>query len=90
MSALKMTSIELIAAGILGLVYGSFSYTQENHDAKIGPMELSVKANQTGSMLVHAGVGANVIRSALPGLRWQERPSSALASTVEPCQAIAS
>ena len=53
-------------------------------------MELSIKDKQTVNVLVYAGVGAIVMRGALLGLRWQERLSSALAPTVEPCQAIAS
>ncbi len=46
MSALKMAAIVLIAAGVLGLAYGSFSFTRETHEAKIGPLELSVKDKQ--------------------------------------------
>jgi hypothetical protein len=90
MNALKMTGIALIGAGILGQVYGSFSYTKETHEAKLGLIELSVKDKQTVNVPVWAGVGAIVIGGALPGLRWQERLSSALAPTGEPCQAIAS
>ena len=29
------------------IAYGSFSFTQETHEAKIGPLELSVKDKQT-------------------------------------------
>jgi multidrug transporter EmrE-like cation transporter len=65
MNALKMAGIALIAAGILGLVYGSFSYTKETHEAKIGPIELSVKDKQTVNVPVWAGVGAIVIGGAL-------------------------
>jgi len=65
MSALKIAGIALIAAGILGLVYGSFSYTKETHEAKIGPIELSVKDKQTVNVPVWAGVGAIVIGGAL-------------------------
>ena len=43
MNALKMAAVVLIVAGVLGLVYGSFSYTKETHEAKLGPIELSVK-----------------------------------------------
>jgi len=31
MNAVKIAAILLIVAGILGLVYGSFSYTKETH-----------------------------------------------------------
>jgi len=48
----------LIAAGVLGLAYGSFSSTKETHEAKIWPIELSVKDKQTVNVAVWAGVGA--------------------------------
>jgi hypothetical protein len=60
-----MAAIVLIAAGVLGLVYGSFSYTKETHDAKLGPIELSVKEKETVNIPVWAGVGAIVIGGAL-------------------------
>jgi len=65
MNALKMAGVALIAAGILALVYGSFSFTKETHEAKIGPIELSVKEKQTVNLPVWAGVGAIVIGGAL-------------------------
>jgi len=60
MSAVKIVAIVLIVAGILGLVYGSFSYTKETHDVKLGPLELSVKEKQTVNVPVWAGVGGIV------------------------------
>ncbi len=60
MSALKILAILLITAGILGLVYGSFSYTRETQEAKIGPLELTVKDTQTVNVPVWAGVAAIV------------------------------
>ena len=47
MNALKMAAVVLIAAGVLGLAYGSFSYTKDTHEAKLGPIELSVKDKET-------------------------------------------
>jgi hypothetical protein len=64
MSAIRMAAIVIIVAGILGLVYGGFSYTKETHDAKLGPIEMSVKDKQTVNVPVWAGVGAIVIGSA--------------------------
>ena len=55
----------LIAAGVLGLAYGKFSYTKETHEAKIGPLELSVKDKETVNVPVWAGVGAIVIGGVL-------------------------
>lgn len=65
MSAVKMVGIVLIVAGVLGLMYGSFSYTKETHEAKLGPIELSVKEKQTVNIPVWAGVGGIVIGAVL-------------------------
>ena len=65
MSAVKMAAVVLIVAGVLGLVYGSISYTKDTHDAKLGPIELSVKDKATVNIPVWAGVGAVVIGCAL-------------------------
>ena len=65
MNAIKMAAVVLIAAGVLGLVYGSFSYTKETHEAKLGPIELSVKDKERVNIPVWAGVGAIVIGGAL-------------------------
>jgi hypothetical protein len=50
----------LILAGVLGLAYGSFSYTKDTQQAKLGPIELSVKNKETVNIPVWAGVGAIV------------------------------
>ena len=65
MSATKILAIVLIVAGIAGLVYGKFSYTKETHQAKVGPLELSVKDKETVNVPVWAGVGAIVVGGAL-------------------------
>ena len=65
MNAVKIAAILLIVAGVLGLVYGSFSYTKETHEAKLGPIELSVKDKQTVNVPVWAGVGAIAIGGVL-------------------------
>ena len=65
MNTAKIAGVVLIVAGILGLVYGSFSYTKETHQAKVGPLELSVKENETVNVPIWAGVGAIVIGGAL-------------------------
>jgi hypothetical protein len=65
MSSTKIIAIVLIVAGVLGLAYGQFSYTKETHDAKVGPIELSVKDKETVNVPVWAGVGAIVIGAGL-------------------------
>ena len=60
MNAVKMLAIVLIVAGVLGLAYGSFTYTKDTHQAKIGPIELSIKDKETVNIPVWAGVVAIV------------------------------
>jgi heme/copper-type cytochrome/quinol oxidase subunit 2 len=59
-SALKIVAIVLIVAGIAGLVYGKFTYTKATHEAKLGPIDLSVKEKQTVNIPLWAGVAAIV------------------------------
>jgi uncharacterized membrane protein YidH (DUF202 family) len=65
MNAIKIIGVVLIVAGVLGLVYGSFSYTKETHKAKIGPLEFQVKEKETVNVPVWAGVGAIVAGTVL-------------------------
>lgn len=60
MNALKIAALVLIISGILGLAYGSFSYTKETHDIKMGPLEMSVQEKETVNVPVWAGIGAIV------------------------------
>lgn len=60
MNSTKIAAIVLIAAGVLGLVYGSFTYTKETHRADFGPLQFTVKDKETVSIPVWAGVGAIV------------------------------
>ena len=65
MNALKIAALALIAAGILGLMYGGLTYTKETHQTKIGPFEMSVKEKETVNIPVWAGVGAIVLGAGL-------------------------
>jgi hypothetical protein len=65
MNAVKIAAIVLIVAGVLGLVYGGFSYTKETDVVKLGSLELSVKEKQNVNIPIWGGVGAIVIGGAL-------------------------
>lgn len=73
MNAIKVAAIALILAGVLGLVYGGFSYTKETHEANVGPIKLSVTDKETINVPVWAGVGAIVIGVALLGFGGTKR-----------------
>jgi uncharacterized membrane protein YidH (DUF202 family) len=47
MTPRSILGVLLIAAGVAGLVYGSFSYTREEHKAKLGPLQFSIKEQET-------------------------------------------
>ena len=58
MNATKMIAIALIVLGALGLIYQQFSYTRETTQAKIGPLELSVKEKETVNVPLWISLGA--------------------------------
>ena len=65
MNIVKLLGALLIAAGVLGLVYGGFSFTKETHDLKLGPVELALKEKQSVSIPSWAGIGAIALGAAL-------------------------
>ena len=65
MNPIRVVALILVIGGVLGLAYGGFSYTKENHEAKIGPIDISVQEKQTVNIPLWAGVGAIVIGGVL-------------------------
>ncbi|BEP58067.1 MULTISPECIES: hypothetical protein [Variovorax] len=65
MNATRIVGILLVVAGIAGLGLGGFSFTKETHQAKLGPLEFSVKEKQTVNIPAWAGVAAIVVGGAL-------------------------
>jgi hypothetical protein len=60
MNATKIVSILLIVAGLLGLLYGGFSYPK-SHEAKVGPVAFDVKTQEHVNVPVWVGAGAVVL-----------------------------
>lgn len=65
MNPLRIVAIVLIVAGTLGLVYGGFSYTDEEQIAKIGSLEFSVKDEEKVSVPVWASIAGIAIGAGL-------------------------
>lgn len=65
MNPTQLIGIVLIVAGVLGLAYGNFSYTKQTHQAKLGPLELSVKERETVNVPAWAGGGAIALGAVL-------------------------
>jgi hypothetical protein len=68
---MRMIAIVLLAAGVLALVYGGFSYTKQTHDAKVGPLEFSISEKQRVNVPVWAGVGLVIAGAGLLLVRKQ-------------------
>jgi hypothetical protein len=60
MSPLRILALVLVVGGVAALAMGSFSYTRDKTELKLGPMELSVKERKTVELPVWAGVAAIV------------------------------
>ena len=56
MNATKIIGALLIVAGVLGLSFGGFSFTKETHQAKIGPIELSVAEKENVNIPLWASI----------------------------------
>lgn len=65
MKGLKILAIILIALGVLGLIYGQFSYTKDTHKANVGNVELAVKDTKTVNIPQWAGIAAIAIGAGL-------------------------
>lgn len=65
MNGIRLIGMVVLILGILGLVYGGFSYTQETHDADLGPIEVEFKDKERVNVPVWAGVVATVAGGAL-------------------------
>jgi hypothetical protein len=62
---MRIIAVVVLVAGVLALVYGGFSYTKQTHDAKLGPVEISVSEKQRVNVPVWAGVVLVVAGAAL-------------------------
>jgi hypothetical protein len=58
MKAINIVAIILIIGGFFGAVYGSFSYTKERQEAKLGPFELTVKDTHRVDIPIWLSIGA--------------------------------
>lgn len=61
----RMFAIVLLAAGILALVYGGFSYTKQTHEAKVGPLEINITEDKHVNVPVWAGLALAIVGGGL-------------------------
>ena len=60
MKPVQILAVLLIVSGVLGAVYGGFSYTKNNQEAKLGPIELNFKEKKNVDIPLWASVAAIV------------------------------
>lgn len=70
---MRILAIALIVAGVLGLIYGSVTYTKDTHKANLGPIELSVDEKETIGIPMWAGAGAIAFGTLLLFVRRSRR-----------------
>jgi uncharacterized membrane protein YdcZ (DUF606 family) len=58
MNSRKIAAVALMVAGVLGLLYGSFSFTKDRHTAHLGPLEMTVSDRETVNIPRWAGIAA--------------------------------
>ena len=61
MKATQIIGLLLIVAGVLGLVFGGFSYTKDTTALKMGPIELKVQEKESVSIPMVASGAAIAI-----------------------------
>ena len=66
MNSTKIIGILLIVGGVLGLVFGGFSFTKQTTKAELGPISLSVQEKQDVNIplwasLISIAAGAAVL-----------------------------
>lgn len=65
MNPIKVIAAVLIIAGVLGLAYGGFSYTQDKTVAKVGPISINAEEKHTIDVPMWAGIGGIVVGAVL-------------------------
>ena len=58
MNALRLTGAILIVLGLAGFFTGGFSFTKETTQAKLGPLELTVKDQESVNVPQWLSLGA--------------------------------
>lgn len=65
MSAAKIAAIALIVAGVLGLAYGGFTYTNDRQEFRMGSMSMTVNEHRTVPIPLWMGITAILLGTGL-------------------------
>lgn len=65
MTALRIVGVLMLVLGLAGFLTGGFSFTKDTTQAKLGPLELTVKEKETVNVPQWMSLGAMVLGGAL-------------------------
>lgn len=58
MNGFRSLALVLIVAGLLALAYGGFAYTRKTHEARVGPIHVSVSEKERVNVPIWLGAGS--------------------------------
>ncbi|HRL99295.1 MAG TPA: hypothetical protein PLE22_07585 [Acidovorax sp.] len=61
MTAMRIVGVLLLVLGLTGFLTGGFSFTKDTTQAKLGPLELTVKEKETINVPQWLSLGAMVL-----------------------------
>ena len=61
MNAMRIVGVLLLVLGLAGFLTGGFSFTKESTQAKLGPLELTVKEKESVNIPQWMSLGAMVL-----------------------------
>lgn len=73
MNAMRIVGVLLLVVGLAGLLTGGFSFTKDTTQAKIGPLELTVKEKESVNIPQWMSLGAMVIGGVVLVLGFRKR-----------------
>lgn len=73
MNAIRIVGVLLLVLGLAGFLTGGFSFTKESTQAKLGPLELTVKEKESVNIPQWMSLGAMVIGGVVLVLGFRRR-----------------
>ena len=73
MNAMRIVGVLLLVLGLAGFLTGGFSFTKESTQAKLGPLELTVKEKESVNIPQWMSLGAMVIGGVVLVLGFRQR-----------------
>ncbi|WP_298211815.1 hypothetical protein [Acidovorax sp.] len=73
MTAMRIVGALLLVLGLAGFLTGGFSFTKETTQAKLGPLELTVKEKESVNIPQWISLGAMVLGGVVLVLGFRKR-----------------